>query len=146
MTGKLSMMTAIKRAVSPRPQRTHSDCALTPAHVQETPLTIFICSSFQYFVDLAIRRNQARDAYVTVKAARKVWRELAKNTNNEIMRSVPKEHDLSSNLSRILKLKCIPQTWITDSDGNRQNARSVFRRISLQFVFEGDVMIPREGG
>ena len=44
MTGKMSLMNAIKRAVSPRLQRTHSDSAMTPPHVQEDPLTTFICS------------------------------------------------------------------------------------------------------
>ena len=38
------MMDAIKRAVSPRPHRTHLDTTTAPTNIEETPLTTFICS------------------------------------------------------------------------------------------------------
>ena len=98
---------------------------------------------FAYFVNIAIRRNRERNAYFTVKEARKVWKELAKGPDNEILRSLPKESDLSSNLSRLLRLKCIPQTWITNADGSKHNARSVFRNVSLQFEFDNEVLVAR---
>ena len=96
---------------------------------------------FAYFVNLAIRKDSAKHAFFTVKEARKVWKELAKDSDNELIRSVPKESELISNLSRILRLKCVPQTSCKDSEGKKTNARSVFRHHSLEFEFDGEVLI-----
>ena len=98
---------------------------------------------FEFFVKLALRRNPARDAYITVKEARKVWKELAKTSGNEILRDVPKEWELNSNISRLTKLKSITQTWITEPDGTKHRESSVFRNISLQFAFHNGVLSPR---
>ena len=98
---------------------------------------------FAYFVNLAIRRNRERNAHFTIKEARKVWKELAKGPDHEMLRSLPKESELSSNLSRLLRLKCIPQTWITSENGSKNNARSVFRNVSLQFEFDNGVLVSR---
>lgn len=98
---------------------------------------------FAHFVKLAIRKSKERTAYFTVKEARRVWKELAKGPDNEMLRSIPKESDLSSNLSRLLRLKCIPQTWITCENGSKRNARSVFRNVSLQYEFENGILVSR---
>ena len=97
---------------------------------------------FAFFINLAIRRNQVRDAYVTVKEARKIWKELAKDSDNEIMRNIPKESELNSNISRLTRVKCISQTWITEPDGTRHRESSVFRNLSFKFQLEDGGLVP----
>ena len=41
--------------------------------------------SFAHFVNLAIRKSKERTAYFTVKEARRVWKELAKGPDNEML-------------------------------------------------------------
>ena len=102
--------------------------------IKESPTEIIASSghglenidSFAFFVDLAIRKNIERSAYFTIKAARKVWMELAKRPENHLLKVTPKEAELSANLSKILRQKCIPQTWIMNAEGTKQNARRVF--------------------
>ena len=94
--------------------------------------------SFAVFVDLAIRKNIERSAYFTIKAARK---ELAKRPENHLLKVTPKESELCANLSRVLKQKCIPQTWRMDAGWGKHNARSVFRNVSLQFESENGVLV-----
>ena len=72
-----------------------------------------------------------------------MWRELARRPENHLLKVIPKESELSANLSRILRQKCIPQTWIMNAEGSKQNARSVFRNVSLQFEFENGVLVSR---
>lgn len=86
---------------------------------------------FEFFVKLALRRNPARDAYTTVKDARKVWKELAKISGNEILRDILKEWELNSNISRLTNLKSITQTWITEPDGTKHRESSVSHCNSL---------------
>ena len=58
------------------------------------------------------------------------------------MRTIPKESELSSNISRLTRVKCITQTWITESDGSKHRESSVFRNLSLKFGFDNEALVP----
>ncbi len=86
---------------------------------------------FALFRNVAIFSDPAKDAHFRLKDAHKLWTVLSDTHEFKTFRPIPKQGDLKTNLSNLLRVPCKDQLWITRPDKTQEKMCGAFRGFSL---------------
>ena len=86
---------------------------------------------FALFRNVAIFSDPAKDAHFRLKDAHNLWTVLSETHEFKTFRPIPKQGDLKTNLSNLLRVPCKDQLWITRPDKTQEKMCGAFRGFSL---------------
>ena len=86
---------------------------------------------FALFRNVAIFSDPAKDAHFRLKDAHNLWTVLSDTHEFKTFRPIPKQGDLKTNLSNLLRVPCKDQLWITRPDKTQEKMCGAFRGFSL---------------